>query len=60
MQPKPYPQSEKERLAALVDATNRVLERPTSAPTPTTDERTATQEEEVRRASLRFPPRPGQ
>ena len=57
MQPKQYPQTEKERLAALVDATNRVLERPTSTPEPTTEERTATQEEEARRASLRFPTR---
>lgn len=50
-------QTEKERLAALVEATNKVLDRPTLTPLKPEEVQAISQQEEARRASLRFPPR---
>lgn len=48
---------DREALKRLVDATVRVVDRPTTAPTTPTDQQAAEAAEAARRAAMRFPPR---
>ena len=48
---------DRETLRKLVDATGKVVDRPTTAPTTPTDQQAAEAAEAARRAAMRFPPR---
>lgn len=48
---------DRETLRRLVDATVKVVDRPTTAPTTPTDQQAAEAVEAARRAAMRFPPR---
>lgn len=48
---------DRETLRKLVDATVRVVDRPSTAPTTPTDQQAAEAAEAARRAAMRFPPR---
>ena len=48
---------DRETLRKLVDATVKVVDRPTTAPTTPTDQQAAEAAEAARRAAMRFPPR---
>lgn len=52
-----YYGTDKERLAALVTATNKALERPAVTPPAPVDVQTQAEEEARRMAQLRNPPR---
>lgn len=48
---------DRETLKKLVDATVKVVDRPSTAPTTPTDQQASEAAEAARRAALRFPPR---
>lgn len=48
---------DRETLRKLVDATVKVVDRPSTAPTTPTDQQAAEAAEAARRAAMRFPPR---